>query len=205
MIFDGHVYRDRTWRLATLESPDHHLYGYLAATNGLGTPTNDVYVYEAVGADDASTAGLITHARESSPAAKVTFPYVSLENPVVGVLRNMGFEEKESTPHLMVRMLRPDLAYKKLAGDSDVVRSLELTCATPHRTVAVAAPEHPRYRVRMEMKEHSLARLFCSRLNLRAAVDMQLIRWDCHDTGVQRELFQLFSYVKWSQWFTDYV
>ena len=50
-----------------------------------------------------------------------------------------------------------------------------------------------------------LARLFCCRLDLGAALDMELVRWNGHDDGLKRALSQVFEFSEWVQWFSDYV
>jgi hypothetical protein len=59
--------------------------------------------------------------------------------------------------------------------------------------------------VRLETKESLLSRLFCCRLDLAAALDMELVRWNERDPGLERELCQVFELAEWVQWFTDFV
>jgi len=117
----------------------------------------------------------------------------------------MGFSEGESGPHVMARLLRPDRIWERLALDSSLAKTLSLTVVTPHRTVEVSAPLDPYYDVRLETKEHFLARLFGCRLDLDAALGMELVRWRSPDPGLRRELCQIFAPCDWVQWYTDYV
>ncbi len=132
-------------------------------------------------------------------------PSVSLANPVCVLLRRMGFVEEASTPHIMARLLRPDRIFLHLAEGSDLAKDLDLTIATPHRSLVVNNPPAPRYAVQLETKESLLSRLFFCRLDLAAALDMELVRWNGHDAGLRRALCQVFAFAEWVQWFTDYV
>ena len=60
-------------------------------------------------------------------------------------------------------------------------------------------------KVQFETKETLLSRLFCCRLDLEAALEMELVRCDSDDPGLRRELCRVFAYSEWVQWFTDYV
>ena len=137
--------------------------------------------------------------------AQTVVPMVSLANPVRPLLRRMGFVEEVSTPHIMVRVLRPDQIFHRLADGSDLLDTLSLTAWTPHRTVLVNDPPHPRYTVQLETKESMLARLCCCRLDLDAALDMEWVRWNGRDPGLRRGLCEVFAFADWVQWFTDYV
>jgi hypothetical protein len=83
--------------------------------------------------------------------------------------------------------------------------TVALTVATPHRVLEVNDPPQPRYRVRLETKEGMLARLCCCRLDLDAALEMELVRWRDPDPGLRRELCQVFAPCEWVQWYTDFV
>jgi hypothetical protein len=117
----------------------------------------------------------------------------------------MGFDEGESGPHVMARVLRPDRLWQTLARGSPLAETLSLTVVTPHRTIEVAEPPSPRYQVRLETKEHFLARLLCCRLDLEAALEMELVRWRDADPGLRRELCTVLAPCDWVQWYTDYV
>ena len=204
-ILDGHVYRDRTWWLITLGAGAERVRGYLVASLGLWEASPDLCVYEVVGEDDAATAELLRYARGLAGNERFRVPYVSLANPIRPLLREMGFEESESSPHIMARILRPDRIFQRLAAGSDLLDTLSLTVATPHRALAVHALPEPRYTVRLEMKESLLSRLFCCRLDLEAALEMEMVRWNGHDPALRRALCEVFSFAEWVQWFTDYV
>jgi hypothetical protein len=105
----------------------------------------------------------------------------------------------------MARILRPDRIFRRLAEGSDLVDSLALTVATPHRTLVVNDPPEPGHAVRLETKEGMLARLFCCRLDLDAALEVELVRWRQPDPGLRRELAQVFAPCEWVQWYTDFV
>jgi hypothetical protein len=57
----------------------------------------------------------------------------------------------------------------------------------------------------VETKESLLSRLLLCRLNLKAAIEMELVRWNVHDNGLARVLHEIFAFAPWVQWFTDYV
>jgi hypothetical protein len=59
--------------------------------------------------------------------------------------------------------------------------------------------------VRLETKEGMLARLFCCRLDLGAALEVELVRWRNPDPGLRRALHEVFAPCEWVQWYTDYV
>ena len=117
----------------------------------------------------------------------------------------MGFAEGESGPHVMARLLRPDRIWERLALGSALLDTLALSVVTPHRVIEVNDPPNPCYRVRLETKEQFLARLFCCRLDLDAALETELVRWRDPDLGLRRELCRIFAPCDWVQWFTDYV
>ncbi len=205
MVLDGHVYRDRICWLVTYAPHGQQIAGYLVAANGLADATDDVHVYEVVGDDEQISTGLIKYAQRLATSRRVVFPFTSIENPICPLLRKLDFLERQTTPHIMARMLRCDRVFRSLAQESDLLNTLELKICTPHRTLTANQPQESRYKVLLETKESSLARLFCRRLDLQAAVEMGIIRWNCHDSGISRELRRLFGYERWIQWFTDYV
>jgi GNAT superfamily N-acetyltransferase len=204
-ILDGHVYRDRKWWLIALGAGGERVRGYLVASHGLWKASPDLCLYEVVGEDDATTAQLLRYARGLAGGERFRAPYISLANPIRPLLREMGFEESESSPHIMARILRPDRIFQRLAAGSNLLDTLSLTVATPHRVLAVNAPPEPRYTVRLEMKESLLSRLFCCRLDLEAALEMELVRWNGRDPALKRTLCEIFSFADWVQWFTDFV
>ncbi|MBL7201138.1 MAG: GNAT family N-acetyltransferase [Anaerolineae bacterium] len=203
-ILEGHVLRENKWWFLTL-TPEGRLAGYLVAVQGTWRPSEDVYVYEAVGEDEGVLERLIRYARGFAANAIFGAALVSKANPIRALLRRMGFIEEESTPHVMARILRPDRIFSRLAAGSDLPRTLSLTLSTPHRTVVVNDPPDPQYVVRLETKENLLSRLFCCRLDLAAALDMELVRWSERDPGLERELCRVFEFAEWVQWFTDFV
>jgi hypothetical protein len=176
-------------------------------------------VYEVVGEDEGTVDRLLRYGRRFAASSGCTasngdgadgrgqylVSLVSLANPVRPLLRRMGFAEGESTSQVMARILRPDRIFARLAEGSGLLDELALTVATPHRVLAVRDPPDPRYKVRLETKEGMLARLFCCRLDLDAALDMELVRWRDPEPGLRRELCQVFAPCAWVQWYTDYV
>jgi hypothetical protein len=180
------------------------LAGYLVAVRGYWATAEDVCVYEVVGQDDEAVERLLRYARTLSSAG-YQVPSASLANPVRPLLRRLGFAETGSTPHIMVRILRPDRIWQRLASGTELVESLVLTVCTPHRTLVVNDPPGARYNVRLETKENMLSRLFCCRLDLEAALDMEMVRWNLRDPGLGRALGQVFAFCDWVQWYTDYV
>jgi GNAT superfamily N-acetyltransferase len=212
-ILDGHVYAGHRWWLVVSTNDTGRPIGYLAAARGYWSSDSAVCVYEVVGEDEATVERLLRYARPfaagNQDAADVggqyLVPLVSLGNPIRPLLRRIGFAEGESTSHVMARILRPDRIFRRLAEGSDLLDTLALTVATPHRVLEVNDPAEPRYRVRLETKEGMFARLFCCRLDLDAALDMELVRWRDPDPGLRRELCQAFALCEWVQWYTDYV
>jgi ribosomal protein S18 acetylase RimI-like enzyme len=212
MILDGHVYCEHPRWLVTATADSGQLTGYLVAVRGDWSSATSVCLYEVVGEDESTVERLVRTVRRfsagSGPAAQegqLIVPLVSLANPIRPLLRRMGFAEGESTSHVMARILRPDRIFRRLAGDSSLPDTLALTVATPHRTLEVNDPLDARYAVRLETKEGMVARLLCCRLNLDAALDMELVRWRDPDPGLRRELCQVFAPCEWVQWYTDYV
>jgi hypothetical protein len=184
----------------------------MVAVLGLWGTIEDVLVYEVVGRDDGAVERLLRYGRRFAAQAQVPgygVTHVSLANPVRATLRRIGFVEGESTPQIMVRILRPDRIFARLAADSDLLRTLSLEVRTPHRSLQINEPPEPRYTVRLETKESLLSRLFCCRLNLEAAIDMEMVRVNVAGPGLERkllrELSQVFAFSEWVQWFTDYV
>jgi GNAT superfamily N-acetyltransferase len=218
-ILAAHVYRERDWRLIVLrkESDPQVIRGYLVAViGGSWRPSEDVQVFEVVGEDERAVRRLIGFAAERAALAsagapadaderRIVFPYLSLANPVRSVLEAMDFVPEQSTPQVMARILRPDRIWATLAGGSDLLGSLSLTVSTPHRTLEISDPPDARYSVGLQTKESLLARLFCCRLDLEAALDMELVRWNGNDAGIRRELCRILAFSEWVQWFTDFV
>jgi GNAT superfamily N-acetyltransferase len=208
-VLDGHVFAGRKWWLVTLAGDAGRLRGYMVAAQGTWSSERAVCVYEVVGEDEATVMQLLRYgrglARHTGGFAQYIVPLVSLANPIRPLLRRLGFAEGESGPQVMARLLRPDRIWKRLAAGSDLVQSLALAIATPHRVVQVSAPPDARHCVRLETKEHCLARLFTCRLDLEAAVEMELVRWREPDPGLRRELAHIFAPCEWVQWYTDYV
>jgi GNAT superfamily N-acetyltransferase len=205
VILDGHVYSQCTWWLVALMSEAGRLAGYLVAAQGAWPSSQEVSVYEVVGEDEDAVERLIRYARRFCAGKRYGVPLVSLANPVRVVLRRMGFVEEESSPQAMARILRPDRIYRRLAAGSDLLDALFLAVATPQRAMVVNDPPAPRYTVQFKTKESVLSRLFCCRLDLEAALDMEMVRWRDPDLGLRRELSQVFAFSEWVQWFTDFV
>jgi GNAT superfamily N-acetyltransferase len=205
MIVEGHVYAELPWRFLVLRGDTGRLAGYLVASYGVWGGSPHFSIYEVVGEDDGAVVRLLRYARSLSADGQMRAPYVSLANPVRPLLRELGLQEAESAPHIMARILRPDRIFQRLAAGSNLLRSLSLTVSTPHRTLTVNDPPAPAYRVQLETKEYLLSRMFCCRLDLEAAVRMELVRWSNRDPALQRELYQVFAFSDWVQWFTDYV
>jgi GNAT superfamily N-acetyltransferase len=205
MILEGHVYSARRWWLIALRSSTDRLLGYLVASLGLWDSSPDLYLYELVAEDEAAAVRLLCYARRLATEGQYRVHYASLANPICPLLRRLGFVAEGTTPHIMARLLRPDRIFQRLASGSNLLPTLSLTVSTPHRTLAVNDPPDPRYTVHLETKESLLSRLFCCRLDLDAAIDVDLVRWDGTDVGLRRELCQVFAFADWVQWFTDYV
>jgi hypothetical protein len=204
-ILDGHVYGARPWHFITCRTAWGALSGYLVATHGTWDVSDDLCVYEVVGTDGDVVRRLLSAARPLASNGVYRIPYVSLANPICGTLQEMGFAGSESSPHVMARILRPDRIWQRLADGSDLLQTLALSVSTPHRTVEVNEPPDSRYVVRMETKESLLSRLFCCRLDLEAAVQMEMVRWNVRDEGLARELFEVFRPAEWVTWMTEYV
>jgi ribosomal protein S18 acetylase RimI-like enzyme len=202
---EGHVYAGCNWWLVTLTGASGRLLGYLVAVQGLRVSKNAVRVYEVVGENWGCVERLLRTARRFAGQAQYVVPLVSLANPIRPLLRRMGFAEAESGPQVMARLLRPDRIWRRLSKGSGLSDTLALTAVTPHRTMEVNSPSQPRYQVRLETKEHFLARLFCCRLDLQAALDMEMVRWRDPDPGLRRELCAVLAPSDWVQWYTDYV
>ena len=212
MILDSHVYTEHKWWLVTATTDAGQLAGYLVVAQGNWSSATAVFVCEVVGEDEATVERLVRFARRFAPdvqeadaGPQFIAPLVSLANPVRPLLRRMGFAEGESTSHVMARLLRPDRIFARLAEGSGLTDAVALTVATPHRVLEVSDPPAPRHKVRLETKEAMLARLFCCRLDLDAALDVELVRWRDPDPGLRRELCQVFAPCEWVQWYTDYV
>ena len=204
-ILDGHVYRAREWLTVVFQPEPDRLAGYMVAVRGLWADTDEIYIYEVVGEDEHTVEQLVRYARSLSVSGAVVGHEMSLANPVCGVLKRMGFEERNTSPHLMARILCPDRIFGRLAAGSGLLEALSLVINTPHRSISVNEPKDPRYRVTMETKEGLLSRLFLCRLNLEAAIEMEMVRWNVDDQGLARALYETFAFAEWVQWFTDYV
>ncbi len=202
---DGHVYGARPWHFITCRTPWGALSGYLVATYGTWDASDDLCVYEVVGTDADVVRRLLSFARSLVSNGVYRLPYVSLANPICEILDGMGFAGSESSPYVMARILRPDRIWQRLADGSDLLQTLSLSVSTPHRTVEVNEPPDPRHVVRMETKESLLSRLFCCRLDLETAVQMEMVRWNVRDEGLARELFEVFAPADWVTWMTEYV
>jgi GNAT superfamily N-acetyltransferase len=204
-ILDGHVYRERKWSLVVMQPEPGRLAGYMVAVRGLWTDTDEIYIYEVVGEDELAVEQLVRYARSLSASGGVFGHEVSLGNPLCATLKRLGFEERNTSPYLMARILCPDRIFGRLAADSGLLETLSLTVNTPHRPLAINEPDNPRYRVTMETKESLLSRLVLCRLDLEAAIEMEMVRWNVDDRGLARALYDTFVFAGWVQWFTDYV
>jgi GNAT superfamily N-acetyltransferase len=204
-VLDGHVYGEHPRWLVTLADEAGRLAGYLVAVQGDWGTEDQVYVYEVVGRDDDAVERLVRYARRLSGDEQLNVPLVSLSNPIRPLLLRLGFAEGESSPHVMARILRPDRIFHRLAEGSGLQDTLALTVLTPHRTLQVNDPPRPRYAVRLETKEGMLTRLCCCRLDLEAALELELVRWRQPDASLRRDLAWVFAPCEWVQWYTDFV
>jgi hypothetical protein len=204
-VLDGHVYAGSKRWLVTLTGASQRVLGYMVAAQGLWSSQEAVCVYEVIGEDWTCVERLLRYGRRFAGSEQYVVPLVSLANPIRPLLRRMRFAEGESGPHVMARLLRPDRIWSRLAKGSRLLDTLSLTVVTPHRTIEVNQPSNPHHHVRLETKEHFSARLFCCRLDLDAALDMELVRWRNPDPGVRRELCAILAPCDWVQWYTDYV
>jgi hypothetical protein len=182
-----------------------HLAGYMVAVRGAWAATDEIYIYEVVGEDEHTVEQLVRYARSLSASGGVVGHQVSLANPICAAFKGLGFEERDTSPQLMARILCPDRIFARLAETSGLLETLSLTINTPHRPLLVNEPDHPKYRVTMETKESLLSRLFLCRLDLEAAIAMEMVRWNVDDPGLARALYDTFAFADWVQWFTDYV
>ena len=204
MILDSHVFKSRGWK-SLVAKKNGAVTGYLTGIFGTWQNIEDLCVFELVADDEAAVESLLAAAKNLSLSGAVQFPRVSLANPIRPILEKLNFTSGETTPHLMARLLRPDRIFPRLAAGTDLPARLSLSVVTPHRTLTVNDVPDAKHTVQLELKEHDLARLFLCRLNLTAALDMELVRWKNRDPGLERELSAVFEPADWVQWFSDYV
>lgn len=209
-IFTSHVFRKRGWELYIAHS-GAEIAGYIVGALGTWTNLDDLHIYEVVGREKGVLAKLLAVARENSGRNKIVVPSVALANPVRAALTELGYEESETTPHIMARILNPERIYQVLVGAEygadapSSIESAEIKVTTPHRTVYLNQPRKPAAWAHMQMKESCLCRLLFCRLDLKAALEMELVRWTQRDSGIESELCRVFSFCDWVQWFSDYV
>ncbi len=205
MVIRSHVYRGRFKLFLHARTEAGDLCGYLLALAGDRRDPEGLFVCESAGTHDAVTALLIREAACVIGSHEIRFPSVTLEDPITPVLTDLGFMSQESEPQIMCRILRADRIFGTLAAGSDLIDTIDFSIRTPHRDIIVNRPDNVRYEVRMEMKEHLVSRLFTSRLDLQAAVDMEMVRVKGADSGLIRQLSEIFRYTGWAQTYSDYV
>ena len=209
-IFSSHVFRNRGWELF-IARRDSEVVGYLVSARGTWTDLEDLHVYEVVGRESGAVAELLRNAREKAGNTKLVVPSVGLANPLREVLLELGFEESETTPHIMARILRPERIFRVLVGaeyGNEVpteLESLVIKVTTPHRSFALHEPQSPQKKIHLQMKESTLCRLLFCRLDLKSALDTEIVRWPDRDAGIEQILCRVFEFCRWIQWFSDYV
>ncbi len=89
----------------------------------------------------------------------------------------------------------------------DFRASVRIDCSTPHRSLTLTEPAGSKERrhIRLEMKEHSLARMLCCRLDLRCAIEVEEVRCRGATESEMDLLARICRPAPWVQWFTDYV
>ena len=209
-IFTSHVFRKQGWELY-IALVGMEVAGYLVGAYGTWTNLDDLHIYEVMGRDKHTIGELLAVARENTGKSKLIVPSVALANPIRDTLAELGFDESETTPHIMARIVRPDRIFQNLIGaayGNDVppaIESASIVVTTPHRTVALNQPRSPTTRIHLQMKESSLCRLLFRRLDLRTALEMEMVRWSKQNPELEDALCTAFTFREWIQWFSDYV
>ena len=127
------------------------------------------------------------------------------EHPYCGYFLGCGFEAPGSEPYIMARVLRPDRIFGRLAKGSSLLGELALKAATPHRDLVLNDPAGARHSACLYLKESLLSRLLFCQLDLRSALDMNLVRMDAVTPGIERKLCRIFRCAPWASFRMDYV
>lgn len=214
-IFAGHVFKNRPWRLYLAADRTDSVCGYAIVVDGTWKDYDTHHFYEVIGASDDVVKALIAGATNDAGPGKIRFPSVSLDNPLASLLTELGCRDERTEPQIMARIINPERLFARLVDATGPPekfrRGTHITCSTPHRRVELFKPE-PTGRsgqagceIRLEMKEHALARLLCCRLDLLKAVDMEVVRCAGADADSLATLADICRPAPWVQWYTDYV
>ena len=208
-IFDGHVFKEREWILLIARDKRERLAGYAIFAPGTWKDHQDLHLYEIAASGEIVVESLLSAGAKFAPGRPLRAPQISLANPVAPTLNRLGFEEERSEPHIMARVIRPHRLFIRLADSNpdvaDFRSTVNLICSTPHRTIDLQTPPQPEHTINLEMKEHMLARLLLCRLDLRSAIENELVRCRGDKGTLIDTLAEICRPAPWIQWFTDYV
>ena len=111
----------------------------------------------------------------------------------------------DNSPYIMVRILRPEKIFRRLAAGSPLLKTLRLEVRTPHREVLLNNPKGADHKATLFLKEAQLSRLLCCRTDFQNALDTDLIRMTRVPRNIEKGLHRIFQFSHWPVFHIDYV
>jgi hypothetical protein len=199
-ILASHVYRNDEGKLF-LARRANRIVAYAVCNP---RDNEGYYVYDLAALDDEAVVPLVDAAAVHA-GGEIVRILANREHPLYDALLDTGFVVSADDPCIMARVVRPDRLFERLAGDSAVIRDARLEVATPHRTVALNSPAAPPVQATLYMKEALLSRLLLRRLDLRQALEMNLVRMTPLPADLETELCHRLRFCRWAASRMDYI
>ncbi len=149
-------------------------------------------VLEAVGAEAASRQVAVTR-------------YTSHDDPFRLLAREMGFVEGLRQFMVMAQIIRPQALCEKTCTDLSLLADLKINVWTP--TVDYVLHEGPEARreITIEAKDTELTRLLCRRLDVRWAIERDIISVRGGTPDISQRLGDAFAFSPWVYHHIDYI
>jgi GNAT superfamily N-acetyltransferase len=182
------------------------LRGYLLAGHARGRTANDTWVVQdAAGEPGAVRECFMALGDMAATQDRKIVMYLSSEHPWHELCRCLGFQE--GPRHLMVmgQLVRPQELVRQTCTDLNLLAGLRVKVWTPTVDYVLWEDAPVRREVTIEAKDEYLTRLLCRRLDLRAAVESDLVSLQHGDAATLQRLSAAFPYCPWVYLHMDYV
>lgn len=131
--------------------------------------------------------------------------YLSAEHPCRHLYRQLGFTENPRELMMMGQVIRPQQLFRATCAAPELVADLRLKVWTPTTDYVLSEGDRANREITLEAKDEYITRLLCRRLNLKAAVQSDLVTVHGGDEQVVERLSAAFPYAPWVYLHIDYL